>query len=91
MAKESTVARESAVNPINSVAYSPRTAANRTMTGNVNDAIYRRSTRLMSQYANTEPFNPSKTGARNEWEANNVRRISRAVQNMTRRNKGKFF
>lgn len=91
MARESTVAHESKANPINAVAYSPRTAANRTMTGNVNDAIYRRGVNLASEYANTQPFGYSKNGPRNEQEERNLQRISRAVQNMTRRNKGRYF
>lgn len=92
MAAETTIARGSRINPENAVAYNTRTTRSfRTATSYVNDAIIRRATRLNSLYANTEPFNPSKTGARNEWEANNIRRISRAAQNMMRRNKGQYF
>ena len=91
MAAETTIARESRVNPVNAVAYSARTRANATMTGYVNDAIIRRASRLSSQYANTEPFNPSKTGARNEQEWRNYQRINRAAQNMLRRNRGQYF
>lgn len=91
MAAETTIARESRVNPVNAVAYSPRTRANATMTGYVNDAIIRRAIRLNSQYANTEPFSPSKTGARNDQEWRNYQRINRAAQNMLRRNRGQYF
>ena len=91
MGKEITTAREVKANPVNAVAYSPRTRANATMTGYVNDAIIRRATNLNSQYANTEPFNPSKMGARNEQEWRNFQRINRAAQNMMRRNRGRYF
>ena len=91
MAAETTIAREGRVNPVNAVAYSPRTRANATMTGYVNDAIIRRATRLNSQYANTEPFSPSKNGPRNEAEQRNLERINRAVQNMRRKNRGQYF
>jgi len=93
MARESTVARESSVNTINAVSptYSPRTMAHRTATSYVNDAVIRRGTSLMSLYANTSPFSPSKNGPRNEQEERNLQRISNAVSRMRRRNKGFYF
>ena len=85
MAAEITIAREGGVTPINGI--SSRTRSFMTSTGNPIDAIIHRSVNLNSQYANTEPFHPSKTGARNEQEARNFERISRAARNMIRRNR----
>ena len=92
MAKETMAARGSAANPINAVTYNNRTTrAFRTATSYVNDAIIRRGTHLASQYANTSPFSSSKNGPRNEREERNLQRIRRAVQNMTRQNRGEYF
>lgn len=92
MASEVFSAREAGANPVNAVGtYNNRTRAFRTATSYVNDAIIRRGTSLASRYANLSPFSPSKTGPRNEQEERNLRRITNAVSNMRRQNRGLYF
>ena len=95
MAAETTIARESRVNPVNAQGrqrrtfgrlypISDRTRSFMTSTGNLNDAILKRGYSLASRYANYSPFfrYPETDG-----QKRNAQRIESAVRRMLGRNR----